>query len=112
MAENKKKEVTVSKQFEIDISIVFGYGEETFGYNAAKIFIGDIYNHVWNLENMYLIYPECRHLTTKNKIYRNIILGAYLIIYRNTPDRIEVLRVLHSHSSITKIRGSRSIKIK
>jgi len=46
MAENKKKEVTVSKQFEIDISIVFEYSEETFGYNAAKIFIGEIYNHV------------------------------------------------------------------
>jgi toxin ParE1/3/4 len=111
MVENKKKEVAVSSQFDKDISVVFEYGEETFGYNAAKIFIGEIYNHVWNLENMYLFYPECRHLTTKNKIYRNIILGAYLIIYRNTTDRIEVLRVLHSHSSINRIRGSRSIKI-
>jgi plasmid stabilization system protein ParE len=107
----EKKEVTLSSKFDKDLTQVFEYGEETFGYTAAKIFIGEIYNHAWNLDSMYLVHPECRFLLTKNKIYRNIILGTYLIIYRITPKRIEVLRVINSRISIKKIRTSRKVKI-
>ncbi|MHB9143443.1 MAG: type II toxin-antitoxin system RelE/ParE family toxin [Paludibacter sp.] len=77
---------------------------------AAKSFIADIYSRVWSLDNMYLLHVECRHLPTNDKRYRNIILGSYLIIYRITTDHTEVLRILHSHSSIRKIRTSRQIK--
>ena len=111
MAEIEKKIIKVSKQFDVDIANIFEYGEETFGYTAAKIFIGEIYNHVWNLDSMYLGYPECKHLPTKSRIYRNIILGSYLIIYRITSKQIEVLKAISSRKSITKIRGARSIKI-
>ncbi len=111
MAEVEKKAVKVSKRFDVDIALIFEYGEETFGYTAAKIFIGEIYNYVWNLDSMYLNYPECRHLPTKSHIYRNVILGSYLIIYRITPKQIEVLNVINSRMSITKIRGARSIKL-
>lgn len=110
MAEIKRKEVRVSKQFENDIVNVFEYGEEAFGYSAAKIFIGEIYNYVWNLDAMYLIHPECRYMATKSKMYRNIILGSYLIIYRISPERIEVLRVISSRMAISKIKRTRSIK--
>ena len=78
---------------------------------AAKSFIADVYSHVWSLDISYLIYPECRHLQTKNKIYRNIILGSYLIIYRVTAQSVEVLRILRAESSITHIRSTRSIKL-
>jgi len=111
MAEIEKKTVTVSKWFDIDIANIFEYGEETFGYTAAKIFIGEIYNHVWNLDSMYLSHPECRYLATKSHMYRNIILGSYLIIYRITPKQIEVLKAISSRMSISKIRGARSIKL-
>lgn len=53
MVEFERKKVKVSKQYDIDIRNIFEYGEETFGYSAAKIFIGDIYNFVWSLDNMY-----------------------------------------------------------
>lgn len=111
MVEIEEKEVKISLQFESDIADIFEYGEETFGYAAAKIFIGDIYNYVWNLDRMYLIHPECRHIPTKSKMYRNIILGSYLIIYRISSKRIEVLKAISSRMSIAKIRGARSIKI-
>lgn len=111
MAEIEKKTIKISKQFDVDITNIFEYGEETFGYTAAKIFIGEIYNHVWNLDSMYLSYPECRHLQTKSRLYRNIILGSYLIIYRITPKQIEVLKAINSRMSITKIKSARSIKI-
>ena len=100
MDEVERKEVKISGQFELDIILVFTFGEEVFGSIAARSFIADIYSRIWSLDSMYLIHSECRHIPTKNKIYRNIIIGSYLIIYRITTDHIEVLRILHSHSSI------------
>jgi toxin ParE1/3/4 len=110
MAEIEKKEVRISEQFNHDIISLYTYGEEVFGAIAAKTFIADIYSRVWSLDNMYLLHSECRHLRTKNKIYHNIILGSYLIIYRITSEHVEVLRILHSHSSIRRIKSSRKIK--
>jgi plasmid stabilization system protein ParE len=84
-------------------------GEEMFGSIAAKSFIADIYSRIWSLDLMYMLHVECRHLPTKDKRYRNIILGSYLIIYRITTESIEVLRIIHARSSIQKIKTSRSI---
>jgi plasmid stabilization system protein ParE len=111
MVELEKKPVRVSKQFDLDIVNIFEYGEETFGYNATKIFIGEIYNFVWSLDGMYLIHPECRHIPSKSRMYRNIILGSYLIIYRITPTQVEVLKAISSRMSPTKIRTARSVKL-
>jgi plasmid stabilization system protein ParE len=110
MDEIERKEVKISEQFDRDIISLYTYGEEVFGTIAAKSFIADIYSRIWSLDRMYLLHSQCRHLPTKNKIYRNIILGSYLIIYKITNDGIEVLRILHSHSSIRKIKSSRQIK--
>jgi len=111
MAEIERKEVKVSKQFDLDIISLYTFGEEVFGAIAAKSFIADIYSRVWSLDSMYMLHLECRHLPTKDKRYRNIILGSYLIIYRITAERIDVLRIIHSHSSIRKIKTSRQIKL-
>ena len=50
------------------------------------------------------IYPECRFLPTKTQIYRNIIWGNYLIIYRIKKDVIEVLSFFHAKQKPSKIR--------
>ena len=111
MAEIEKKVVAVSRQFDSDLIDIFIYGEDTFGFTASKIFIGDIYNLVWNLDSMYLYHPECRYIPTKGKIYRNIILGSYLIIYRIRSTQIEVLRAVSSRISVSSIRKIRSINL-
>jgi len=100
MAEIERKQVVLSDEFQLDIKEVFEYGVDTFGFNAAKTFVSEIYMHVWNLDYQYLMFPEVRFLTSKNKIYRNIILGSYLIIYRIEIDRVEVLRIFHSSQYI------------
>jgi plasmid stabilization system protein ParE len=110
MDEIERKEVKISEQFDRDIIALYTFGEKVFGTIAAKSFIADIYSRIWSLDSMYLLHAKCRHLPTKNKIYRNIILGSYLIIYRITTEHVEVLRILHSHSSIRKIKSSRQIK--
>jgi plasmid stabilization system protein ParE len=109
MVEVERKEVKISEQFDLDIISLYTFGEEVFGAIAAKSFIADIYSRVWSLDSMYLLHVECRHLPTINKRYRNIILGSYLIIYKITSEQIEVLRILHAHSSIKKIRATRHL---
>ena len=40
-----------------------------------------------------------------------VIRDAHLIIYRITDESIEVLDIIHSASSISKIRGARKIRL-
>ena len=50
-------------------------------------------------------------LETKTKIYRNIILGSYLIIYRIRANRIEILRAFHGSRSPKVIKQVRKVKV-
>jgi len=44
MAELERKEVRISKQFDLDIISVYTFGEQVFGAIAAKSFVADIYS--------------------------------------------------------------------
>ena len=111
MAEIKRKDVVVAKIAQSDIKAVFEYGADSFGFVAAKAFVSEVYMSIWNLDCQYLMHPECRFIPTRSKMYRNVIQGNYLIIYRITPKRIEVLRVLNSQVSIRKIRTAQRTKV-
>ena len=106
-----KKKVVKSVYYYKDIQDIFEYGEATFGEKAALSFFEELLMVTHNLETLYLLHSECRHLETKTKKYRNIIFGSYLIIYRITPNRIGVLRAFHGSRSPKSIKGSRSIKV-
>jgi plasmid stabilization system protein ParE len=110
MVERERKEVRISIQFDSDIREVYLYGIELFGSIAAKSFIADIYSRIWSLDEMFKLHPESRFLITKDKRYRNIILGSYLIIYRVNLTTVDVLRIIHAHSSISKIRKARKVR--
>ena len=75
-----KKKVVKSVYYYKDIQAIFEYGEATFGEKAALSFFDELLTTTHRLEFQYLLHPECRHLETKSKKYRNIIFGAYLII--------------------------------
>ena len=109
--EAKQKEVVRSSFYLYDIQDIFEYGEATFGEKAAIYFYQEIKSIVKRLETEYLLHPECRHLETKTKIYRNIILGSYLIIYRIRANRIEVLRAFHGSHSPKILKTVKKIKI-
>lgn len=107
-----KKEVVTSTLFDfIDLPLIHEYGTETFGIKLADSFIHEIYSNLEALSKDYLLHPECRHIETKSKKYRNIILGAYLIIYRITETRIEVLRAFHGSRSPKTIIKTKKITI-
>lgn len=109
--ESGKKEVVKSKFYYFDILDIYEYGETTFGIRLADSFFDTILFDVENLETQYLLHPECRHLETKTKIYRNIILGSYLIIYRIRTNKIEVLRAFHGSRSPKTIKQVRKVKV-
>lgn len=109
--EIKQKEVVRSTFYLADIQDIFEYGEVTFGEKAALFFYEDIRSIVRSLETQYLLHPECRHLETKTKMYRNIILGSYLIIYRIKAHKIEVLRAFHGSRSPKYIKAIKKITV-
>ncbi|AWK03233.1 plasmid stabilization protein ParE [Flavobacterium crocinum] len=111
MAITKKKVVTSALFDFVDLPLIHEYGTETFGIRLADAFIAEIYSSLDTLSKEYLIHPECRHLVTKSKKYRNIILGSYLIIYRITEMRIEVLRAFHGSRSPKTIAKTKKITI-
>ena len=108
--EKEPRSVVYSTKFKQDVIDVYEYGLETFGKIQAEKYQNDIYRLVSCLDVFYDIYPECRHLPTKSKIYRWIILESHLIVYRINTSKIQILCIIHSHRSITKIKNSRSIK--
>lgn len=105
--ESQAREVVVSDLALQSLEQIYEYGIETFAYNAATVFIEELFSKIEQLSTTYLLYPECRYLTTKTKSYRNLIFGSYLVIYRVNAARIEVLNVLHSSRSITAIKASK-----
>jgi plasmid stabilization system protein ParE len=111
MEKEKKFPVKVSEVFNLDLNDVYHYGIDTFGIRQAELYEKEIWKLVENLSGNWPFFSECRHLPTKSKMYRWIILESHLIIYRITDIEIQVLRILHSRRSITKIKTSRSVKM-
>lgn len=89
------KKVVYSSTFYDDLKAVYLYGNETFGERMADFFQEQILHYTHGLSYLFNMHPECRHLETKTQIYRNIILGKYLVIYRIRSEKIEVLRTFH-----------------
>jgi plasmid stabilization system protein ParE len=106
-----RKPVEVSLVFQESRIHIYDYTLDTFGYFQAERYLQQINRSLDTLPGFYLAYPECRHLATKSRMYRNIILDAHLIIYRITTRRIEVLDIIHAASSIRRIRAARSIRL-
>jgi len=106
-----RKPYVVTGKFRESRKCIYEYSLDTFGYFQAERYLKKINESLYSLPNYYSTYPECHHLETKSRMYRNIILDAHLIIYRITDERIEVLDIIHSASSIRKIRGVRKIHL-
>ena len=105
------KQVELSDEFKANRRYIYDYTIDMFGYLQAERYLQLIEESLFTLVDFYMLYPECRHLATKSRKYRNIILDAHLIIYRITDKRIEVLDIIHSASNISKIRDTRKIHI-
>jgi plasmid stabilization system protein ParE len=109
--DGQSKKVIASQYYEEHLAEILAYSIETFGHLQTRKYFNTISHFVERLGNNYTCHPECHHLITKSRMYRNIILDAHLIIYRITDEYIEVLDIIHSASSIRKIRSIRTIRL-
>ena len=105
------KSVDVSDKFKYNRKQIYEYTLDTFGYFQAERYLHLIEKSLLTLSGFYAAYPECRYIPTQSRMYRNIILDSHLIIYRITDQRVEVLDIIHSASSVRKIRTTRSIRL-
>jgi len=110
--EEKTREVVLSEIAKIDLFDIYNYGLITFGESFTEIFLKNIYKDIYELPLLFLIHPECRHLVTKKQIYRNIIIGRYLIVYRIKSTKIEVLRAIHGSKKTETFKAIKKIKPK
>ncbi|WP_289172626.1 type II toxin-antitoxin system RelE/ParE family toxin [uncultured Parabacteroides sp.] len=83
-----QKQVITSSLFWESYDNVYVQGLDLFGFYQAELYANKIKSILYELDQTYPYYPECRHLTTKSRMYRNIILDSHLIIYRITEERI------------------------
>ncbi|HMP99496.1 MAG TPA: type II toxin-antitoxin system RelE/ParE family toxin [Cyclobacteriaceae bacterium] len=111
MEEGKTAEVKLSAQFLFDLHDVYQYGLETFGPTQTEVYENEIWQLIGRLSYNYMVFPECRYLRTKSKMYRWIILDAHYIIYRIGKEEVQVLRILHSKRSISKIKATKKTKL-
>jgi len=112
MEETKRLPVKVSREFIDDLNNIYYFGVETFGIKQAEIYEAEVWKLNEGLSNNWPFFSECRHLATKTQKYWRIILESHLIIYRITFSEIQVLRIIHAHRSITKIKSSKRISLK
>ena len=105
------KPTKVGKKFKAHLAYIYDYTCDAFGYVQAERYLQKIEKAIDMLPELYLSYPECRHIPTKSRMYRNIILDAHLIIYRITTERIEVLDIIHGVMSVSKIRKVGKIRL-
>lgn len=77
--EKKIRKVVRSEQLVVDLADIFQYGIETFGITAAKIFLEEVTHRIQGLSFQFYLHPECRHIPTQSKMYRNIVLENILL---------------------------------
>ena len=75
-------EIAITPHALLTVHTEFTYLKEFATERAARKFKNGFVEKVDSILPQYLAYPECRFLPTKNNIYRNIIWGNYLIIYK------------------------------
>jgi len=104
------KRVVTTAVFDIMLFNAVDFGEQIFGVNIANTFLLNVRKSIKTLSTQHQLYPENKFLPTKTKMYRNIILGKYMILYCIIPTTVEVLAIYHSSIKPSKIKKLRSVK--
>lgn len=103
-------EIVITPHALLTVHTEFTYLKEFVTERLAHKFKSDFVKKVDSIFPHYLNYPECRFLPTKNNIYRNIIWGKYLIVYKILKKEILVLGVFHSKQNPAKLKAYRRVK--
>ena len=103
----EKWQIEISEFVEAELDAECKYFEEHYSEKYAKQFWREFYEQVNSILPAPLKYAECRFLPTKKKIYRNIVWGNYLIIFRTKSSLVQVLTLFHTKQHPNKIKQTR-----
>ncbi len=103
-------EIVITEYALQTVNTEFHYFKEFASERVAHRFKEDFVTQVDSILPLLLSHPECRFLPTKNKIYRNIIWGSFLIVYKILKNEILVLGVFHTKQNPVKLKSYRRIK--
>ena len=93
---------TLNKEFE--------YHKENSSLAFANKLKNSFVELVDGLSQKYLVFPECRFLPSKNKVYRNIVWRDYLIIYKILKKEVLVLGIFHCKQNPVRLKSFRRVK--
>jgi plasmid stabilization system protein ParE len=99
--------IEISEFAEAELKAECLYFEEKYSERYAERFRLEFYEQVNTILPNPLKYPECRYLLTQRRMYRNIIWGNYLIIYRIKSTAIQVLTLFHTKQRPSKLKQTR-----
>lgn len=103
-------EIVITAHALLTVHTEFTYLKEFTTERAAHRFKNGFVRKVDSILPQYLAYSACRFLPTKNNIYRNIIWGNYLIVYKILRKEILVLGVFHAKQNPAKLKAYRRVK--
>jgi plasmid stabilization system protein ParE len=91
------KTLKVSPSYTRKLLEIAEYGYELFGARVSDAFISKIENKVFSLPKTPDIYPKNRFIeSTDKKVYRNIIVENYAVLYSVTARTIHVITIYHT----------------
>ena len=105
-----EKEIDIKQNCFDELENHFDYYSENYSMRFAESFRAEFFAIVFSIPIFHLKYPECRYLPTKNKIYRCLAWGDFVIIYKIKPKTIDVLSLFHAHQNPNKLKSLRRIK--
>ncbi|MDR3267028.1 MAG: type II toxin-antitoxin system RelE/ParE family toxin [Tannerella sp.] len=93
----KQKTLIISPFYTQRLLEIAEYGYELFGVKVSDAFISKIESKVMTLPKMPDIHPKNHFIeSNEKKIYRNILVGKYIILYSVTTHTIHVITIYHS----------------
>ena len=103
----EKWQIEISEFAEAELAAECKYFKEHYSEKYAAAFWQNFYLQVSSILPNPLKHAECRFLPTKKKIYRNIVWGNYLIVFRIKSFRIQVLTLFHTKQHTGKLKQTR-----
>ena len=92
-----QKALIISPQYTQKLLEIANYGYELFGAKVSDNFIAKIENKVVALPKMPEIHPKNRFIeSTEKKVFRNILVDKYAVLYSVTARAICVITIYHT----------------
>jgi plasmid stabilization system protein ParE len=100
------RKVVIQPQFDIQMVKILEFGIERFGVKVAHDFYTKVMNRIVALPATPHIYPKNRFIeSTEKKIFRNILVGKYAVLYSVTARTIRVITIYHTAINPKTIMG-------